>query len=340
MVIDSRKATILRAIIRDYVRGGHPVASKILRDRYGLEVSPATIRNDMAVLEEMGYIIQPHTSAGRIPTDKGYRWYVDNWPAPGWPRLPARHRQTIDQLLDAPFGRLDEALDQTSQVLSDVAGATAVIVAPPARQNRLRRIELFRRDDGRVTLLLIADTGVVEQGVVELPQKTTDADLNTLAQKLSRELDGVAFDDLAAKLKKRSEGDDRSAIAKEIDRMLGGREAGRIFRGGTSKILSPEKFPDISVAHEVVEALEHASVVASLADAARGAESILVFIGREVPVRQMRVCSVVFSTFGSGEERRGTVGVIGPTRMDYPHTISAVEEIARSLGSLLESLSL
>jgi heat-inducible transcriptional repressor len=339
MVIDSRKATILRAIIHDYVRGGHPVASKILRERHGLKVSPATIRNDMAVLEELGYITHPHTSAGRIPTDKGYRWYVDNWPEPGWPRLPARQRHSIDQLFDAPFGGLDEALDQTSQVLSDVAEATAVIVAPPSRQNRLRRVELLPRDDGRVTLLLIADTGVVEQGVLDLAGHE-DTKLNSLAQKLSRELDGVAFEDLAQKMNKRTDGEDRVRIAAEIDRMLGGRNVGRIFRGGTSKILSPEKFPDIVIAHEVVEALERASVVTSLVDAAKGAESILVFIGREVPVRQMRLCSIVFTTYGSGEERWGTVGVVGPTRMDYPHTISAVKEVARSLGSLLESLSL
>lgn len=338
-MLDERKATILRSIIRDYVRSGAPVGSKVLRERHRLEVSPATIRNEMSALEELGYITQPHTSAGRIPTDKGYRWFVDNWPPTAWPALPARQRQSIQQLLDAPFAGLEEALDQTSQVLSDVAEATAVIMAPPAKRNRLRRIELLRRDDGKVTLLLIANTGVVEQGILELPVELSEDDLARLAQGLNAELDGVAFEDLVAKLRKGSDKGDRRLIAAQIERMVGGSSQDRIFRGGTSKILSPEKFPDISVAHEVVEALEHPSVVSSLTEAARGAGTVLVYIGREVPVRQMRVCSIVFSTYGS-EKGQGTLGVVGPTRMDYPHTISAVESVARSLDSLIESLSL
>ena len=338
-MLDTRKASILRSIVRDYVRSGHPVGSKALRERHRLGVSPATIRNEMSALEELGYITQPHTSAGRIPTDKGYRWFVDNWPEPGWPALPARQRQSIQQLLDSPYGGLDDALDHTSQVLSDLTESTAVIVAPAAKRNRIRSVELLRRDDGRVTLLLIANTGVVEQGIVELPAELSEATLDSMAQKLSAELDGVAFEEVVPKLREGSQKGDRRLIAAEIERMLGGHTLDRIFRGGTSKILSPEKFPDISVAHEVVEALEHPSVVTSLAEAARSAETVLVYIGREVPVRQMRVCSIVFSTYGS-EKGEGTLGVVGPTRMDYPHTIAAVESVARSLGSLLESLSL
>lgn len=336
-MLDRRKASIMRAVVRDYVRTGHPVGSQVLRDRHRLKVSAATIRNEMMALEELGFLTQPHTSAGRIPTDRGYRWFVDNWPESAWPMLPAKQRASIDDLLGSSYRGLDEALEETSHVLSDLAEATAVVVAPPSRKNRLRRMELLPRDDGKATLLLIADTGVVEQGLVDLPE---GKDLAQLAQKLSETLDGVAFEDLASTLAKTPGDRTRAAVAKEIERIATASGSDdRIFRGGTSKILSPEKFPDISAAHEVVEALEHASVVASLADAAKESSSVLVFIGREVPVRQMRSCAVVFSVYGVGSERQGTLGVVGPTRMDYPHTISAVEAVARSLGELLNSLS-
>lgn len=330
----------MRAIVRDYVRSGHPVASGVLRDRHRLKVSAATIRNDMMALEELGFITQPHTSAGRVPTDRGYRWFVDNWPDAGWPALPAKQKQTIDDLLGSRYRGLDEALESTSTVLSDLAEATAVVIAPPSRKNRLRRMELLPRDDGKATLLLIADTGVVEQGVVDLPDVKDDAGLGDLAKTLSGVLDGIAFEDLASTLAKTTRDRTKTAVAKEIERIIAASSSDdRIFRGGTSKILSPEKFPDISAAHEVVEALEHASVVASLASAAKESASVLVYIGREVPVRQMRSCAVVFSVYGVGTKRQGTLGVIGPTRMDYPHTISAVEAVARSLGELLDSLS-
>lgn len=324
----------MRAIVRDYVRHGQPVGSKSLAVRHRLKVSAATIRNDMAVLEELGYLTQPHTSAGRIPTDLGYRWFIDNWPGPNWPALAPRQQETIDELVRTEHRGLDEALDSTSHVLSDLTEATAVVVAPPSQKNLLRRLELLTRDDGRVTLLLIADSGVVEQGILEVPEK--EGDLDAAARRLSAELDGVAFEDLAAALRKSPKPSKlRSKIAEEVDRIFGDRAWERVFRGGTANILSKEKFPDISIAHEVVDALEHPQTLSGLIEVARHAGDIVVFIGSEVPVEQMRSCAVVVRRFEAGSDRVGTLGVVGPTRMDYPHTIAAVEAVARSLTHLL-----
>lgn len=336
--LDARKATILRAIVRDYVRTGQPVGSQALARRYRLKVSAATVRNEMAALEELGYIAHPYTSAGRIPTDLGYRWFIDHWPSPSWPQLSPNEKRAIEGAYRTDFLGLDEALEETSQVLSDVTEATSVVVAPPARRNLLRRIELLPRDGRRATLLLIADTGIVEQGVVEFPSDRSAGRLAEVVRALNPLLGEVAFEDLTAKL--RAAGgvsrEDREVIAGVIDRIVGDETAEKIFRGGTANILSPNKFSDIETAHEVVDALEQPPVLSTLLEAVRNARTVLVFIGEEVPVEQMRACAVIFAPYVAGAGRRGTLGVVGPTRMDYPHTISAVEAVARSLSALLD----
>lgn len=340
LVLDKRKATILRAVVRDYVRTGQPIGSKVLAQKHRLSVSPATVRNDMALLEELGYIRQPHTSAGRVPTDVGYRWFVDNWPAPSWPVLPRRDRQAIDVIWRSDFWGIDEALDSTSHVLSELTEATAVIAAPISRKDRLRRIELLRRDDRRATVLLIADTGVVEQGVVEFPEARSEEQLCDIAEVLSARLAGVTFEELPTKTCELEASDvDACRIGEEIGHVLARRARDRIFRGGTANILSPDKFSDPAVALQVIHALEQPAVLSRLLEATREAATVLVFIGQEVPVEQMRACSAIFASYDAGAGRRGTLGVVGPTRMDYPHTISAVEAVARTLSTLLDSVA-
>lgn len=335
-MLDQRKATILRAIVAEFVRSGQPVGSKLLTERYGLEVSPATVRNDMALLEDLGYIHRPHSSAGRVPTDLGYRWFVDHWPGPAWP-LSDRERRSIERALRAGFGGLDDVLDLTSHVLSEATEAASVVATPPSRTNRLRRLELLFRDERRATLLLIADTGVVEQGLVELAEPRTEDHVSQVARGLDAELHGLVFEDLAGRIRSGRPDPDRARIADEVEHIVRAKAGERVFRGGTANILGPDKFPDIATAHEVVDALEHPRILSALFEVARRSQSILVLIGAENPVREMRVCAAVFASYDLGEGRRGTLGVIGPTRMDYPHTISVVEAVARSLSGVLYS---
>jgi heat-inducible transcriptional repressor len=348
-MLDSRKAAILRAIVHDYVQTGQPVGSKVLADRYRFGVSPATIRNDMGLLEELGYITQPHTSAGRVPTDLGYRWFVDNWPGPTWPDLLPQERSRIEVMWRTKFRELEELLATTSHLLSEVTEATAVISAPTSQADGLRRLELLPREGQMVTLLLIAETGNVEHAVIELARGRTEEELSELARGLTLRLSGTPFADLAAGIRTpppsghpdpvASDAEDLARIASAVERLLAQRAQERIFRGGTAKILAPDKFSDIAVAHQVVEALEDPPVLSPLLAAVRQAGEILVFIGREVPVEQMQNCAVIFATYGAGGDRQGTLGVVGPTRMDYPHTISAVEAVARSLTRMFGSVA-
>lgn len=337
-MLDSRKAAILRAIVRDYVKNGQPIGSEALTRRHRLRVSPATIRNEMGVLEELGYISQPHTSAGRIPTDLGYRWFIDNWPGSTWPELTMSEQKAIDEVTRGEFGGLEDVLDTTSQVLSEVTEATAVVVAPPGRKNKLNRLELIPRSKRRATLLLIADTGVVKQGVLEFSSNRTHESLEELSRKLNEKLDGVVFEDLAEEILRMTgvANKDSVLLAGAVDKILDADVDEKIYRGGTANILSPNKFSDLSTAHDVVGALERPTLLASLLDTVRKAGGILVYIGDEVPVEQMRACAVIFAPYAAGSDRLGTLGVVGPTRMDYPHTISAVESVARALSKLLD----
>jgi len=343
-MLDSRKGAILRAIVREYVRVGQPVGSKALSESYGLAVSAATVRNDMAHLEDLGYIRPPHASAGGVPTDQGYRWFIDNWPGPAWPELPQGQQLAIRGAFQRGFHALEEALDITSQVLSEVTEAVAVVAAPPSRENRLRRLELLARADGRVGLLLIADTGLVEQGLVDLPGGATEQQLTELGNALNAELNGSVFEDLPVLLSAgRDPAGTRRLLAAEIQRIVGGGTWERIYRGGTANILTREKFSDLETAYGVVGVLEQPMVLAALLGEARGplreGGTLLVLIGQEHPIEQMQACATVLASYGVGSERWGTLAVIGPTRMDYPHTISAVNLVARSLSGFLDDLA-
>jgi heat-inducible transcriptional repressor len=347
-MLDSRKAAILRAIVREYVRAGQPVGSKALSESIGLAVSAATVRNDMALLEDLGYIHRPHASAGGVPTDLGYRWFIDNWPGPSWPELPPGQSETIRRAFERGFHALEEALDATSQVLSEVTEAVAVVAAPPARENRLRRLELLARSDVRVGLVLIADTGVVEQGLVDYAQPLVEPELTELSLRLNAELAGEGFESIPARLRALPDPDGtRELIAAEVERMVAGGSWERIFRGGTANILSREKFADLEIAHGVVGAIERPMVLAALLGEARGPHdpagqggTFVVLIGQENPIQQMRACATVLASYGAGASQRGgTLAVIGPTRMDYPHTISAVNLVVRTLTGLLDDLA-
>lgn len=337
--VGRRKAAILRAIVRDYVRTGQPVGSSRLAERYRLKVSPATIRNDMGSLEDEGYIAQPYTSAGRIPTDQGYRWFVDNWPGPEWPDLPASAAHAIEQVVHHEFRETDEALKAISGLLSKVTESAAVAVAPPSgRKHRLRRLELFQRDPRKATLLLVADSGEVEKGIVEFGQDRTEEDLVDLANNLNRRLSGLIFEDLPVEIAAAAESkSDLEPVSREIAGIMAARAVERVFAGGTANILSPEKFSDIGVAHKIVEALEQPPMLSSLLLAAKSSGAVLVFIGQEVPIEQMRTCGVVFAPYVAESGENGTVGVIGPTRMDYPQTISAVRAVASALSRVFEN---
>jgi heat-inducible transcriptional repressor len=336
-MLDDRKLAVLRAIVQDYVSTMEPVGSKALVDRHHLDVSPATIRNDMAVLEEQGYIFQPHTSAGRIPTDKGYRLFVDRMS--GIKPLTGAERRAIETFLAGAYD-LDDVVLRTVRLLAQLTRQVALVQYPSLTRSSIRHIELVPVAAKRLLLVLITDTGRVEQRPVELPETTDDAAAGQLRAVLNAYLDGKKLTDVAtvvAELPERIPPDDRrnaAAVFSVILESLVERNEERVVVGGAANLANA----DFSLGlRDVLESLEEQVVLMRLLGESVDQSSVTVQIGAENPVEGLRTTSLVAVGYGygTGDGAIARLGVIGPTRMDYPTAIGAVRAVARYVGQIL-----
>jgi heat-inducible transcriptional repressor len=334
-VLDDRKLAVLRAIVEDYVSTNEPVGSKALVDRHNLDVSPATIRNDMAVLEEQGFIVQPHTSAGRIPTDKGYRLFVDR--LSGVKPFSTAERRAIETFLAGAYD-LDDIVMRSVRLLAQLTRQVAVVQYPSLTRSAVRHIELVPLMDKRLLLVLITDTGRVEQRAVDLPGAIDDESITQLRAVLNACLDGRKLTDAAtvvAGLPERvmpSERANAAAVFSVILETLVDRHEERVVVGGASN-LTPADFS--RGLHEVLEALEEQVVLMRLLGESGERGLLTVRIGAENDVPGLLSTSVVASGYGSGDQALAQLGVLGPTRMDYPTAMGAVRAVARYVGQIL-----
>ncbi len=334
-MLDDRKLAVLRAIVEDYVSTNEPVGSRALVDRHNLDVSPATIRNDMAVLEEQGYIVQPHTSAGRIPTEQGYRLFVDR--LSGVKPLSAAERRAIETFLAGAYD-LDSVVMRTVRLLAQLTRQVAVVQYPSLSRSAIRHIELVPLSERRLLLVLITDTGRVEQRVVELPAEIRDDSITQLRAVLNACLDGRKLADVAtvvAQLPERvsaAEQPNAAAVFSVIAETVVERHEERVVVGGASN-LTPADFS--RGLHEVLEALEEQVVLMRLLGESGDQAAVTVRIGSENEVDGLRSTSLVATGYGAGNQSLARLGVIGPTRMDYPTAMGAVRAVARYVGQIL-----
>jgi heat-inducible transcriptional repressor len=335
-VLDDRKLAVLRAIVQDFVSTEEPVGSKALVERHNLGVSPATIRNDMAVLEEEGYIAQPHTSAGRIPTDKGYRLFVDRL-ASVKPLSPAE-RRAIQQFLDGAVD-LDDVVSRTVRLLAQLTRQVAVVQYPSLTRSSVRHVELLALTPTRIMLVLITDTGRVEQRVVDCPVPVPDELLVDLRARLNAAIDGRRFTDVptaVADLAGAFDASERPIVSTVLSVLLETlveKHDERILLAGTANLTRlGHDFADSL--QSVLEALEEQVVLMRLLGEAATSD-VTVRIGHENPYEGLSTTSVVASGYGRGDDVVARLGVIGPTRMDYPGTMGAVRAVARYVGHIL-----
>jgi heat-inducible transcriptional repressor len=334
-VLDDRKLAVLRAIVEDYVSTNEPVGSKSIVDKHNLDVSPATIRNDMAILEEQGFIVQPHTSAGRVPTDKGYRLFVDR--LSGVRPFSTAERRAIETFLNGAYD-LDDVVMRTVRLLAQLTRQVAVVQYPSLTRSSVRHIELVPLNDRRLLLVLITDTGRVEQRAVELPDAITEDAITQLRAVLNACLDGRRLTDVAsvlAELPERVLPADRinaTAVFSVILETLVERHDEKIVVGGAAN-LTPADFS--RGLHEVLEALEEQVVLMRLLGESGDHALVTVRIGAENQVEGLRSASVVVVGYGSGDQALAKLGVLGPTRMDYPTAMGAVRAVARYVGQIL-----
>jgi heat-inducible transcriptional repressor len=337
MSLDDRKLEVLRAIVEDYVETQEPVGSKALVERHHLGVSPATVRNDMAVLEEEGYIRQPHTSAGRVPTDAGYRLFVDRLSRVK-PLSPAE-RRAIERFLIGAVD-LDDVVHRTVRLLAQLTRQVAVVQYPSLARSAVRHLELVPISTTRLMLVMIADTGRVEQRLVELPGPIPPDDVMELRRKVNEKLAGQKMADtppLVSTLVDECTPDRRSTmacLASVLLETLVERSEERLALAGTANLTRGGVLDFQGTLRPVLEALEEEVILLKLIGDLEPSTT-RVRIGDENNIDNLRSASVVSTGYGPGATIVGGLGVLGPTRMDYPGTIATVRAVARYVGDLL-----
>jgi heat-inducible transcriptional repressor len=339
MELDDRKATILRAIVEEHITTAQPVGSQTIARSSNLGVSSATVRNDMTVLEREGYLVQPHTSAGRVPTDRGYRFFVDHFDQqPGL--APAQRRVVSDffTLFQSAHQVLEELLHETSQLLARVSTHTAVVMGPHIETSTVRSVQLVGLQPSLVLALAVLSNGRVEKSILHVPGDTDDATIATAGALLDTQLSGAGWNRMPEL--RPVAGPAADSLARQARDALAARAAQEaaepLYVGGASRLAAEhEAFPTTDSAARLLELLERQVEVVSLVHDLLDRGTTTVRIGSENSIDELRDCSIVVAPYKVDGEVAGTVGVLGPTRMDYRQALAAVEAISQQLGDVL-----
>lgn len=335
---DERRLEVLRAIVEDYVHTQEPVGSRVLTERHRLGVSPATVRNDMAALEEAGYIAQPHTSAGRIPTDKGYRVFVDQLAE----ARPMTHPQkrAIEKFLSEAVD-LDDVIGRAVRLIAQLTGQVAVVQYPSLRRSALRHLELVPTGGSRLLVVVITDNGRVEQRFLDIAPEVDESVLGELRARLNAAAAGrrltqmdVAFAEVAEVVAPEYRAV-VAAIGEVVTSALDQEQEERLVVAGQANLARPGMDFEHHGLSPLLEALEEQVVLLGLLNEMTSDENVAVSIGHENRVAGLSRASVVSSGYGTDGDTVALLSSIGPTRMDYPGTIASVRAVARYLSRVL-----
>ncbi len=339
--LDERKRVVLRAVVTEYVTTGQPVGSAHVVRSAGLEVSAATVRSDMGALEELGLITQPHTSAGRVPTDRGYRWFVDD--LRNAPALDTRQREVIDELLGSARD-VEDLLARTTTVLSQLTRLVSLVISPAIATSRLRLVELVVLGPLSALLLLVADTGRVEKHVVELPVGGDERDLDRVRTMLADRLVGRRFSDVGpvlGVLAEEAPSDLRGIVRAVAEAAVDVREdrVHQVFVGGQSSLADDVSLQRDELARLLQLLEERETLARLLEEAVEGPDdaSPTVRIGEENPLEDLRPTSLVAQRYRLVAS--GSLGVLGPTRMDYGSALATVRAVSDQLQRTLDALA-
>ncbi len=338
MELSERKMKILQAIVRNYLETGEPVGSRTISKYTDLNLSSATIRNEMADLEEMGYIVQPHTSAGRIPSDAGYRLYVDTM-------MQEKERDVAelkDNLLEKEE-RLDQLLKQTAKLLATVTNYASMVSAPSIHQNKLKLIQLSRVNSNQILAVIVIEGNVIKNTLLDVEAELDDETILKLNILLNTHLNGLSLEEINLKLittLKAQAGIHSDIVGNVMDavaKAIHDEDDLEIYTSGTNNIFKYPELTDGTKASELIGTFEEKQalnelVVRSLAE--DNDTGIRVYIGDESPVETMKDCSIVTATYDLGEGMKGTIGIIGPKRMDYDKVVDNLKDVMHQLDSI------
>lgn len=338
MQMDDRKKKILQAIIRNYLETGEPVGSRTISKYTDLNLSSATIRNEMADLEELGYILQPHTSAGRIPSDRGYRLYVDTMM-----EEKDREIEEMKGLLIEREDKMDHLLKQVAKVLAQNTNYATMISAPQYHRNKLKFIQLSRVDINQLLAVIVVEGNVIKNNILSVREELNDETLLKLNILLNTHLNGLTIEEInlgvIAALKQQA-GIHSDIVGEVLDAVADAIKADEdleIYTSGTNNIFKYPELADQQKASELITAFEEKQLLSTLVHetlADDKNEGIQVYIGDETPVQSMKDCSVVTATYELEEGMRGTIGIIGPKRMDYDKVVGTLKNMMHQLDDL------
>jgi heat-inducible transcriptional repressor len=338
-MLSDRRRIVLQALVNEYVRSAQPVASKALVDRYDLRVSPATVRNELSFLEETGHVFQPHVSAGRVPTDVGYRAFVDAMLEAGSEQgLTPAEVESVRNQYHALEHEVADAMRETSALLSRLTNYVAVVIAPTLRRSRIRRINLVWIGEARAVLVVVTDSGQVADRTIDLVEPVSPEALARVEAMLNAALDGKVGDEV-----REARGCVESAtvlparvtaqVLDEVIDCLLEADADAVVSGGVSTLLTQPEFADPRLVGPLVHLLEDGLETLHMLTSLMQTDDVVVRIGTENPVGLDRMSVVAASYDAGGTE--GVIGVIGPTRMDYARAVSAVRTVADGLSDAL-----
>lgn len=342
--LDNRKRMILRAVIEDYIMTAEPVGSRTIAKGHDLGLSPATIRNEMADLEDMGYLVQPHTSSGRIPSEKGYRLYVDELVEDC--ELSIQEMKKIRDALDGRIRDYTDIIKIASGVISELTDYTTVAVTSAMQDNRIKAVQVVPVENGKALVFVVLENETLQNTFVEIDESISASDLINLSQVINQELAGKTFDKVYFE---RLEEDARQynadfdklrPIIAGIMQCIQNAETAHVYMDGAINILNHPEFSDIIRAREFLTMVQHEDKMMQLITDNMSEGGIMVKIGTENVFDEIKDCSVITATYSVNDKVIGSIGIIGPTRMQYGKVISSMNAVKNSLNSQILKIQL
>ncbi|MBE0466145.1 MAG: heat-inducible transcription repressor HrcA [Candidatus Desulforudis sp.] len=339
MTVDERKKRILWAVIQDYISTAEPVGSRTVARKYNLGISPATIRNEMADLDELGYLEQPYTSAGRIPSQQGYRYYVDHLMQPETP--VEEEKQLIRANYQAKAKSISEVIERTGQLISQLTSYAALVSAPRPSRGPIRHVQLITLEAGKAMVLIVSEPETVQARIIDLPENITPEDLDTISGVLNAKIKGHKLTDIKITLIREiyMELLRHKAVVEYIIELIEDSETPedeKLYLGGVINILNQPEFRNAEKVKTLLSLLEQEDLLSSLL--AEQDEGITVRIGDECKCDIIRGCSLVSAKYILGERVQGTLAVLGPSRMQYARVTGLLDYLTRNLSQVLEKL--
>ena len=338
--LSERSQNILEAIVEDYISTAEPVGSRAISRRHSFNLSPATVRNVMADLEDMGLLCSPHTSAGRIPTEKGFQYYIDTLLQVR--DLSSKEKQTLRKSYRFQGMKMEDIMQEVGRVLSGLSKYTGLVMAPKFSSTVFRQIEFIRLSQGRLLVIYVSETGLVQNKVIKADPSLTHQQLEQISNYLNRELTGLSIQEVRAKLnqelqqerilydqmKKQALSLSCAALQDEVE--------DRIYVSGASLMLEQPEFSTPQQMRRLIQALESKKLLIDLLDRSQSAQGVQIFIGSESSHIDLEGCSLITSNFSNKKGAIGSLGVIGPIRMDYSQVIPIVDFTAQLVSRVLE----